>query len=60
MVTDIESQSSFDLFIFIFHFSGMEFLFLTKNQVYPIAIWIEIQFTQCQEKKTNLDHFKAQ
>jgi hypothetical protein len=29
----------------------MEFFLWTKSQVYPIAIWIEIQFTQSQEKK---------
>jgi len=29
----------------------MEFLLWTKYQVYPFAIWIEIQFIQSQEKK---------
>jgi hypothetical protein len=48
MVTDIESQSSFDLFCF--YFCRMEFFFWTKSQLYPIAIWIEIQFTKSQEK----------
>jgi hypothetical protein len=55
MVTNIETQSCFDFFFFSFFFlfSGMEFLLWTKSQVYPIAIWIEIQFTQSQEEKQN-------
>jgi hypothetical protein len=50
MVTDIESQSSFDFLFLFLKFLGWNFFFGTKSQLYPIAIWIEIQFTQSQEK----------